>query len=143
MTYSKWLAALTVGTVTALGACAPEPAPAPGVIYAEPVFNKFGNPSCRPGDVPIGGAYTADLPICPVIGGEPVVVVVPEVGDTNGVVVVPDDPIVDPDDPVVDPDDPVDDPTGGNQNQNQNNNQNNNQNQNSNQNQNQNSNQGG
>ena len=122
MTYTKWLAALSLGTVAALGACAPEPAPAPGVIYAEPVFDKFGNPSCRPGDVPIGGAYTVDLPLCPVIGAAPVAVVVPDVddgSDGNGVIVVPDV--------------PGDDPTGGNQNQNQNNMQNNNQNQNKNQ----------
>jgi hypothetical protein len=36
----------------------------PGPIYAEPVFNKFGTPSCRPPDVPVGGIYTADLPLC-------------------------------------------------------------------------------
>lgn len=121
MTHSKWLAALGAGTMTLLGACAPAPAPPVGVIYAEPTFDKFGNPSCRPGDVPIGGAYTADLPICAVIDGAPVVVVadVDAVEDANGVV------IVDP----TDPDDPTD-PGGGNQNQNRNNNQNNSQNQN-------------
>ncbi|MGB8622701.1 MAG: hypothetical protein WCD16_07770 [Paracoccaceae bacterium] len=46
--------------------CAPKPAPTPEPIYAEPVFDKYGNPSCRPPDQPIGGAYTANLPICEV-----------------------------------------------------------------------------
>ncbi len=122
MTHSKWLAALGAGTMALLWACAPAPEPRIGVIYAEPTFDKFGNPSCRPGDVPIGGPYTADLPLCSVIGGAPVDVVagVDTVDDNNGVVIV----------------DPTD-PSGGNQNQNQNQNQNNNQNQNQNNNQNQ------
>ncbi len=65
---TTWFATLSAGSMIVLSACAPEPTPQ--VIYAEPVFNKFGNPSCRPGDVPISGAYTADLPLCSVIGGE-------------------------------------------------------------------------
>lgn len=44
---------------------------APGPIYAEPVFDKFGSPSCRPGDVPVGGSYTADLPVCPLLQTPP------------------------------------------------------------------------
>ena len=110
MNNKTWLANLCAGSMIVLGACAPEPAPQ--VIYAEPVFNKFGNPSCRPGDVPIGGAYTADLPLCPVIASAPVTaVLVPvEENDDNGTVIVPDV--------------PEDDPTGGNQNQNENQNQN-------------------
>ncbi|MGB8623390.1 MAG: hypothetical protein WCD16_11275 [Paracoccaceae bacterium] len=47
--------------------CAPKPAPAPEPIYAEPVFDKYGNPSCRPPDQEIGGAYTAELPICEMV----------------------------------------------------------------------------
>lgn len=42
-------------------ACTEQP---PRVSYSEPVFNKFGEPSCRPPDVPIGGIYTAAMPIC-------------------------------------------------------------------------------
>ncbi|MFA8441120.1 hypothetical protein [Yoonia sp.] len=130
-----WLVSLSVGGMILLGACAPKPVAQ--VIYAEPVFNKFGNPSCRPGDVPIGGAYTADLPLCSVIGGAPAaVVVVPAVDgiDTDGTDGTPDVPGDTPDDPGDTPDDPGDDPTGGNQNQNQNGNNNQNQNQNNEQN---------
>ncbi len=104
-----WFAALSAGGLVLLSACAPEPAPQ--VIYAEPVFDKLGNPSCRPGDVPIGGAYTADLPLCSVISGEPVALVTPVVTDDDGTVIVPDTP----------DDDPIDDDTtGGNQNRTQN-----------------------
>lgn len=106
-----WLATLSVGSLVVLSACAPEPAPQ--IIYAEPVFDKLGNPSCRPGDVPIGGAYTADLPLCSAISGAPVTVVAVPVMDENGDSV-----------SVTDPDIPDDEPTGGNQNQNQNRNQN-------------------
>lgn len=106
-----WLATLSVGSLVVLSACAPEPVPQ--IIYAEPVFDKLGNPSCRPGDVPIGGAYTADLPLCSVISGAPVSVVAVPVMDENGDSV-----------SVTDPDIPDDEPTGGNQNQNQNRNQN-------------------
>ena len=118
MTYSNWLATLGIGTMTALSACAPAPEPAPGVIYAEPVFDKFGNPSCRPGDVPIGGAYTVDLPLCPTVGTVPVTVPVvdAQVDDSTGEIVVIDDS----DD---DLDDLGDDPTGRNQVQNRTNNQ--------------------
>jgi len=123
-----WLVSLSVGGMILLTACAPKPVAQ--VIYAEPVFNKFGNPSCRPGDVPIGGAYTADLPLCSVIGGAPAAVVVVPAVDGNGG----NGSVTDPDVPGDTPDDPGDDPTGGNQNQNGNNNQNQNQNQNNEQN---------
>ncbi len=123
-----WLVSLSVGGMILLSACAPKPVAQ--VIYAEPVFDKFGNPSCRPGDVPIGGAYTADLPLCSVIGSAPAAVaMVPAVDgiDTDGTDGTPDV-------PGDTPDDPGDDPTGGNQNQNQNGNNNQNQNQNNEQN---------
>ena len=110
-----WLANLCAGGLVVLSACAPKPAPQ--IIYAEPVFNKFGNPSCRPGDVPIGGAYTADLPLCSVISSEPTAAVMVPVVDENGV-----------NGTAVVPEIPEDDPTRGNQNQNQNENQNQNQN---------------
>lgn len=129
MTHSRLLAALGTSTMILLGACAPAPAPTVGVIYAEPTFDKFGNPTCRPGDVSVGGAYTADLPLCSVIGGASAAVVADVNGadDSNGGIVVdPDDPIIPNDDDVVDPDDPID-PNGRNQNQNQNENQNRNQ----------------
>ncbi|PUB19000.1 hypothetical protein [Yoonia sediminilitoris] len=60
---------LGIVALTIASGCAPEPVPRP--IYAEPVFDKYGNPDCRPIDTPIGGAYTVDLPICPQIGTEP------------------------------------------------------------------------
>jgi len=51
--------------VLALGAACSGPKPAaPPIIYPEPVFDKFGNPDCRPPDQPIGGNYTAALPLC-------------------------------------------------------------------------------
>jgi hypothetical protein len=118
MNTKTWLVNLCAGSVIVLSACAPEPQPTPQIIYAEPVFNKFGNPSCRPGDVPIGGAYTAELPLCSIIASEPVAAVIVPVVDENG-----------DDGTVVVPDIPGDDPTGGNQNENQNQNQNENQNQ--------------
>jgi hypothetical protein len=127
-----------VGAMILLSACAPKPEPAAMVIYAEPTFDKLGNPSCRPGNVPIGGAYTAELPLCDVVNSGVSVVpaarVIAVTDDANGggtVIVDPDDPNVDPDDPNVDPDDP----NGGNQNANQNQNQNQNQNENQNENQ--------
>lgn len=55
---------LAAGCLVALTACT-QPTPEP--IYAEPEFNKLGQPSCRPGDVPVDAFYTADLPICPII----------------------------------------------------------------------------
>lgn len=67
-----------LGAAISLSACAPEPTP----IYAEPVFDKYGNPECRPGNMPISGAYTVDLPICAVIGTLPVAVATPVVGKT-------------------------------------------------------------
>ncbi len=118
MTYSKWLAAFGAGTMTLLGACASAPEPTARVIYAQPTFDKLGNPSCRPGNVPIGETYRADLPLCTVIGGAPAVML--PVGDDadssiGTEVVVPGETI-----------DPTD-PNGGNQNRNQNQNQNQNQ----------------
>ena len=112
MTYSKWLAAVGVGTIALLGACTPPPEPVARVIYAEPTFDKFGNPSCRPGNVPIGGAYTQDLPICAVIS----------TGAVAGTIVAASDGGVPSDG--TDPDPGDDDTSGGNQNQNQNQNQN-------------------
>ena len=49
-----------ISSIVSTAACAPKPES----IYAEPTFDKWGNPSCRPADVPIGGSYTADLPLC-------------------------------------------------------------------------------
>ena len=68
-----------LGAAISLSACAPEPTP----IYAEPVFDKYGNPECRPGNMPISGAYTVDLPICAVIGTLPVAVATPVVRKTS------------------------------------------------------------
>jgi len=124
MIYSNWLAAVGVGTIALLGACTPPPEPVATVIYAEPTFDKFGNPSCRPGNVPIGGAYTQGLPICAVIS----------TGAVAGTIVTPSDDGVPSDDSVM-PDYSVDDTvpepdsddTSGNgriQNQNQNRNSN-------------------
>ena len=101
-----WLATLSVGSLVVLSACAPEPAPQ--IIFAEHVFDKLANPSCRPGDVPIGGAYTADLPLCSVTSGAPVTVVTVPVLDENGDSV-----------SVTDPDSPDDEPTDGDPNRNQ------------------------
>ena len=114
-----------VGLAIALSACAPKPT----VIYAEPSFDKYGNPDCRPANVPIGGAYTAELPLCPIISSGSAIA--PGTADADGTVpgTVPEVPEVPevPDVPDV-PDVPVDDPTGQNQYQNQNTNTNTNQN---------------
>jgi len=126
---------LWVGSALALSGCATQPPTQPVVIYAEPVFDKFGNPSCRPADVPIGGAYTQELPLCAVIGGATPVTGI-YVPDTDGMTsdgqaatgTVTDTGDTDPGD--TDPGD--DDTQGDGQNQNQNNNQNRNQNQNTN-----------
>lgn len=75
MRSSKWICVVFAATATVLGACAPGPELDMGVIHSEPTFDKFGNPSCRPGDVPIGGVYTAELAECPVIGAAPAVFV--------------------------------------------------------------------
>ncbi|KQI71421.1 hypothetical protein AN191_12400 [Loktanella sp. 5RATIMAR09] len=120
MTNFNLFTGLGVGAMILLGACAPRPEPVAMVIYAEPTFDKLGNPSCRPGDVPMGGVYTEDLPLCAVLNNGQPVVVVPRVAqdvdsDGGGVSV-----------------DPVD-PNGGNQHQNENQNQNQNQNENQNQ----------
>ena len=106
--------ATAIGFITVLSACAQSPTP--GVIYAEPTFNKFGVPSCRPGDVPVGGIYTADLPICDVIALP--ATAVPGAGENEDETAAPGAPN--------DPDTPGSDPGsgGGNQNQNQNENQN-------------------
>ncbi len=125
MKKSNLFTGVSVGAMILLAACAPKPEPVAMVIYAEPTFDKLGNPSCRPGNVPIGGVYTEDLPLCDVINGGQAVVVAPRVVETDDGV----DGTA-----IVDPVDPVD-PNGGNQNQNQNQNENRNQNQNENQNQ--------
>ena len=106
MTNSKYLAAFGVGMITLLGACTPPPEPVTQVIYAQPTFDKFGNPSCRPGNVAVGETYSADLPLCAIISGVPVAQTMTEMDDGTGT-------------DIVDPIDP-DDPNGGNQNQNQN-----------------------
>ena len=122
----KSILLLGAATLTAaLTACTTTPQ----IIYGEPTFNKYGAPSCRPANVPVGGIYTADLEICSyirVIDGQQVVV------DANG------DPVPDPVDPGGDP---ATDPSGGTQNQN--NNQNTNQNTNQANNQTNNQNKGG
>lgn len=66
MERTHFFEALCLGTLLTLAGCAAQPV-SPSVIYAEPVFDKFGNPSCRPPDMPIGGAYTQDLPLCAAI----------------------------------------------------------------------------
>ncbi|SIT92043.1 hypothetical protein SAMN05421665_3551 [Yoonia rosea] len=117
MTKFNLFTGVGVGAMIVLGACAPRPEPVAMVIYAEPTFDKLGNPSCRPGNVPIGGVYTEDLPLCDVLNNGQTAGVVPRIAqdvDSDGVGV------------IVDPVDP-DDPNGGNQNQNQNQNQNENQ----------------
>lgn len=115
-----------VAAIAMTSACAPQPTPTP--IYAEPVFNKFGAPSCRPVNQPINSLFSADLPLCPVIGETAATgVVVPQAidgdGGENGGDVPPGN-----------GDTPPDDDAGGNENQNQNQNQNQNENQNQNQN---------
>ena len=99
------------GLAMSLQACATQPTP----IYAEPVFNKYGNPDCRPGNVPIGGAYTADLPTCVTIAG----VSTPVVDTNNDGVADSDagtsiDAILDPVDPPLPVDPPIDDTNGQN-----------------------------
>lgn len=114
----KHTAILGVGLVAILAACAPAKAPEP--IYAEPVFNKYGDPSCRPPTVPIGGVYTADLPLCPLIAGvvaQPAAMPASGVSGAPGTVTPP---------PAVTPVDPVD-PVTGQQYRNRNTNQNTNQ----------------
>jgi hypothetical protein len=120
MTYSKWLAAIGAGTITLLGACTPAPEPVAMVIYAEPTFDKFGNPSCRPGNIPVGGAFTQNLPLCAVTS----------TGAAAGTVITSIDDSMTSDDIVPDPGD--DDTSGGGQNQNRNQNENQNQSQNTN-----------
>ncbi|MEC7762825.1 MAG: hypothetical protein VX874_13050 [Pseudomonadota bacterium] len=51
----------TLGMVLLTQACTQ---PEAWVMYDQPVFNKFGEPSCRPPDVAVGGVYAANLPIC-------------------------------------------------------------------------------
>ncbi|WP_435312237.1 hypothetical protein [Primorskyibacter sedentarius] len=105
--------ALVAASLTVLAACAQKPEP----ISEEPVFDKYGVPSCRPHDVPVGGIYTADLPICAYTAMSPTGAAHEDSdGSDNG-----------------DDDSPDDDSNGGgNQNQNQNNNQNRNTNENQN-----------
>ena len=95
------------GLAMTLSACATAPVP----IYAEPVFDKYGNPDCRPGDVPIGGAYTADLPLCALLSdGTTRTVGTNDGGTSSGDSTVPTEDPVDPVDPVDPPVDPVDPP---------------------------------
>lgn len=84
MRTTNWIATLAAGSIALLGACAPEPAPAPQVVYAQPTFDKLGNPSCRPGNVPVGGAYSADLPLCGIISGAPPAADVVSRNDADG-----------------------------------------------------------
>lgn len=135
MKQMKPLLLIAVAAVVVLGGCARQPEPIPGPIYAEPTFDKLGNPSCRPINTPIGGAYTVDLPICPRIGGDVSPVVAIDTGTDNdgsdvGGVVDDGSPVGD---DVVDYGDVTPDDQGGNQNRNQNNNNNRNNEQNRNQ----------
>ncbi|MBT8456702.1 MAG: hypothetical protein HKO95_02625 [Rhodobacteraceae bacterium] len=116
MTY-KAISLLGVGLIALTAGCAQmEPEP----IYAQPVFDKYGNPSCRPGDVPVGGVYTADLPICAIVPGEAADAMAVASDPAPGAVA----PVLPPVEPPVEPPvDPPVDPTG-NQNRNQNQNQN-------------------
>jgi len=103
------------GLAMTLSACATAPVP----IYAEPVFDKYGSPDCRPGDVPIGGAYTADLPLCALLSdGTTRTVGTNDDGTSSGDSTVPTedpvDPVEPPVDPVDPPIDPVDDGNGNN-----------------------------
>jgi len=59
--HSKCYAIIGVGLVALASCAAPE---APVAIYPEPVFDKYGNASCRPPDQPIGSTYSAELPLC-------------------------------------------------------------------------------
>lgn len=45
-----------------LSACAAPPEPEP--ILAEPAFNKYGEPLCRPAQQPVNSIYPPELPIC-------------------------------------------------------------------------------
>ena len=112
------IAPVGVGLVTLLSACAPEPVPT--LISVEPTFDKFNMPSCRPVNMPVGGIYTADLPLCLLIA---------ETGTASAAI------SLDSDESSI-PATEVDDPTtGDDQNSNENQNQNQNQNENTNQNQ--------
>lgn len=114
---TTYFGVLCTGTVLALAGCAAQPEPPRGVIYAEPVFDKYGNPSCRPANVPISGAYSADLALCPVLEAGTLAIMSSTEDGTDGesaavvpayVVPVVVDPVV----PPVDPVDPPDDETG-------------------------------
>jgi len=59
-----WIGLLAIGVAGFVSACAQQEEMAPAPITAEPTFDKYGNPECRPSNVPIGGAYTAELPLC-------------------------------------------------------------------------------
>lgn len=56
---------LGICVVAGLTGCARSPEP----IYAEPVFDKYGAPSCRPPNMAVGGIYTSDLPLCAALSG--------------------------------------------------------------------------
>lgn len=84
MKTTSWFTILGAGSIVLLGACAPRPAPVAQVIYAQPTFDKLGNPSCRPGNIPVGGAYSADLPLCDVISSRGVASAAADMGDDNG-----------------------------------------------------------
>lgn len=58
---------ICAGILALVASCAQQEKPAP--IYPEPTFDKYGNPECRPAHIPVGGAYTADLPLCEIPEG--------------------------------------------------------------------------
>lgn len=62
MTRSYRVGFAVVFVSSVLAACAPRTVPEP--IRAEPVFDKYGAPLCRPADRPISSAYPERLPIC-------------------------------------------------------------------------------
>lgn len=115
------IAPVGVGLITLLSACAPEPVPT--LISVEPTFDKFNVPSCRPVNTPVGGIYTADLPLCLLIAETGAASAATNLDLDEGSITASE----------------VDDPTTGddqdiNENQNQNRNENQNQNENTNQN---------
>ena len=68
MTTTKLFATASAAALTLFAACAPAPDAEPRVVYAQPTFDKLGNPSCRPVDaVPGDAAFNPNVPPCGVL----------------------------------------------------------------------------
>lgn len=63
--------ACLLSVVAFVAACSQQDEPAPTPITAEPVFDKYGSPSCRPESQPIDSTYKATLPTCEDVCREP------------------------------------------------------------------------